>query len=309
MSTGLENRVALITGGANGLGREHALLFASLGAKIVVNDLGGASDGTGADTSAAQAVADEIVAAGGEAVANTDSVSSFEGAKAMVDTAVEAFGNLHVVVNNAGILRDRMLVSMSEAEFDAVIAVHLKGTFNVTRHAAELWRERHKAGDTAARNIVNTSSGAGLHGNVGQTNYAAAKAGIAAMTIVNAMELERYGVKANCIAPVARTRLTLQTPGMGQMMDNPIFDPDNISPLVAALASADCPFNGQAFSVYGGAVGIYAGWSIAEEVIAEGGAVNGKWTVDQLTAAMDSLPRKPQVNDQMSAVMKAAMGG
>jgi len=309
MSSGLENRVALITGGANGLGREHALLFASLGAKVVVNDLGGATDGSGADTSAAQLVADEIVAAGGEAVANTDSVSSFEGAKAMVDTAVEAFGNLHVVVNNAGILRDRMLVSMSEAEFDAVVGVHLKGTFNVTRHAAELWRERHKSGDTSRRNIVNTSSGAGLHGNVGQTNYAAAKAGIAAMTIVNAMELERYGVAANCIAPVARTRLTLQTPGMGQMMENPIFDPDNISPLVAVLASADCRFNGQVFSVYGGAVGIYSGWSIADEVVADGGAVHGKWNVEQLTAAMANLPTKVQVNDQMSAVMTSSASG
>ena len=308
MSSGLENRVAVITGGANGIGREHALLFASLGAKIVVNDLGGGTDGSGADTSAAQLVADEIIAAGGEAVASTDSVSSFDGAKRIIDTALEAFGDLHVVVNNAGILRDRMLVSMSEQEFDDVVAVHLKGTFNVTRHAADVWRERHKAGDAAPRNIVNTSSGAGLHGNAGQTNYAAAKAGIAAMTIVNALELERYNVKANCIAPVARTRLTLQTPGMSSAMDNPIFDPDNISPLVAVLASADCPFNGQVFSAYGGAVGIYAGWSIAEEVVADGGAATGKWTVDDLTAAMDKLPRAVEVNHQLAALMKASTG-
>jgi NAD(P)-dependent dehydrogenase (short-subunit alcohol dehydrogenase family) len=302
----LENRVCIITGGANGLGREHALLFASLGAKVVVNDLGGSSDGSGADTSAAQAVADEIVAAGGEAVASTDSVSSFEGAKRIVDTAVEAFGDLHVVVNNAGILRDRMLVSMSEQEFDDVIGVHLKGTFNVTRHAADVWRARHKAGDAAPRNVVNTSSGAGLHGNVGQTNYAAAKAGIAAMTVVHGAELERYNVKANCIAPVARTRLTMQTPGGSELMDTAMFDPGNVSPLVAVLASADCPFNGQVFSVYGGSVGIYGGWHIAQEVVAEGGAVSGKWTVADLAAAMADLPTKVEVNTQMHAVMQAA---
>ena len=209
----LQDRVAIITGAGRGLGREHALLFASLGAKVVVNDLGGAVDGSGSDISAAQSVVDEITAAGGQAVANTDSVSSFDGAKAMVDQAVSSFGDLHVVVNNAGILRDRMLVSMSEEEFDAVIAVHLKGTFNLTKHAAGYWREAAKEGTITDRAIVNTSSGAGLHGNVGQTNYSAAKAGIAAMTVVNAMELNRYGVRANCIAPVARTRLTLQTPG------------------------------------------------------------------------------------------------
>ena len=213
----LQDRVAIITGGGRGIGREHALLFGSLGAKVVVNDLGGAVDGSGSDVSAAQSVADEIVAAGGQAVANTDSVSSFEGAKAMVDQAVSTFGDLHVVVNNAGILRDRMLVSMSEQEFDDVIAVHLKGTFNVTRHAAEVWREAAKAGTVGDRAIVNTSSGAGLHGNVGQTNYSAAKAGIAAMTIVNAMELNRYGVRANCIAPVARTRLDAADAGHGRV--------------------------------------------------------------------------------------------
>jgi NAD(P)-dependent dehydrogenase (short-subunit alcohol dehydrogenase family) len=300
----LENRVAIITGGGRGIGREHALLFASLGAKLVINDLGGATDGSGADTSAAQAVADEIIALGGEAVASTDSVADFNGGKAIVAKAVEAFGDLHVVVNNAGILRDRMLVSMSEQEFDDVIAVHLKGTFNVTRHASEHWREKAKTGDTGDRAIVNTSSGAGLHGNVGQTNYAAAKAGIAAMTIVHAMELKRYGVRANCIAPIARTRLTLQTPGLGEGMANTVFDPENISPLVAYLASEACPFSGQAFSVYGGSVGIYAGWSIAEEVTTE-----GRWEVDQLAKAMDALPRHVKVNSQMQAMAKAMGAG
>jgi NAD(P)-dependent dehydrogenase (short-subunit alcohol dehydrogenase family) len=293
----LQDRVAIITGGGRGLGREHALLFGSLGAKVVVNDLGGAIDGSGSDTSAAQAVADEITAAGGQAVANTDSVSSFTGAKAMVDQAVSSFGDLHVVVNNAGILRDRMLVSMSEQEFDDVIAVHLKGTFNVTRHAADYWREQAKAGTVTDRALVNTSSGAGLHGNVGQTNYAAAKAGIAAMTVVNAMELNRYGVRANCIAPVARTRLTLETPGMGESMQQHLFDPENVSPLVAVLAAETCPFNGQVFSVYGGSVGIYAGWSIAETV-----ETDDRWTVESLAAAMDKLPRTVEVNNQIAAI-------
>jgi NAD(P)-dependent dehydrogenase (short-subunit alcohol dehydrogenase family) len=301
---GLEGRVAVITGAGRGIGREHALLFASLGARLVINDLGGGTDGSGADISAAQSVADEIVAAGGEAVANTDSVSSFAGAKAIVDTAVEAFGDLHVVVNNAGILRDRMLVSMTEDEFDLVVAVHLKGTFNVSHHAASHWRDQAKAGATAARAIVNTSSGAGLHGNVGQTNYAAAKAGIAAMTIVAAQELERYGVKVNCIAPVARTRLTLQTPGMSDVMEARIFDPENVSPLVACLAAEECPFNGQVFSVYGGTVGIYAGWSIAEEVTTE-----DRWTFEALQQAMGELPRTVPVNSQMEALARAAAGG
>jgi NAD(P)-dependent dehydrogenase (short-subunit alcohol dehydrogenase family) len=297
--TMLQDRVAIITGAGRGIGREHALLFSSLGAKVVVNDLGGAVDGSGADISAAQSVVDEITAAGGQAVANTDSVSSFDGAKAMVDQAVSAFGDLHVVVNNAGILRDRMLVSMSEQEFDDVIAVHLKGTFNLTRHAADVWRDAAKTGTITDRAIVNTSSGAGLHGNVGQTNYSAAKAGIAMMTVVNAMELQRYGVRANCIAPVARTRLTMQTPGMGEAMQQHLFDPENVSPLVAVLASEECPFNGQVFSVYGGSVGIYAGWSIAESV-----DTDDRWTAETLATAMDTLPRTVEVNSQIAELGK-----
>jgi NAD(P)-dependent dehydrogenase (short-subunit alcohol dehydrogenase family) len=295
----LQGRVAIITGAGRGIGREHALLFASLGAKVVVNDLGGAIDGSGADVSAAQTVVDEITAAGGDAVASTDSVSSFAGAKSIVDQALDTFGDLHVVVNNAGILRDRMLVSMSEQDFDDVIAVHLKGTFNVTWHAAGAWREAAKAGTITDRAIVNTSSGAGLHGNVGQTNYSAAKAGIAAMTVVNAMELNRYGVRANCIAPVARTRLTLQTPGFGESMGGHVFDPENVSPLVAVLASETCPFNGQVFSVYGGSVGIYAGWSIADQVETE-----DRWTAETLGAAMEKLPRTVEVNSQMAELAK-----
>jgi NAD(P)-dependent dehydrogenase (short-subunit alcohol dehydrogenase family) len=297
----LEGRVAIVTGGGRGIGREHALLFAAEGAKVVVNDLGGAGDGSGADASAAQAVVDEIVAAGGEAVANTDSVASFDAAKAMVQQAVDTFGDLHVIVNNAGILRDRMLVSMSEDDFDAVIAVHLKGTFNLTRHAADYWREQAKTGAEVDRAIVNTSSGAGLHGNVGQTNYVAAKAGIAAMTIVNGAELKRYHVRANCIAPIARTRLTLATPGIGEVMDKPQFAPERVSPLVAYLATADCPFTGQVFSVYGNGVGIYQGWSIAEDI-----DTRDITSVAELAVAMDKLPRHVKVRNQNAMLFGGA---
>ena len=290
-----DGRVAIVTGGGRGIGREHALLLASEGAAVVVNDLGGAGDGSGADVTAAQAVVVEIVAAGGAAVANTDSVSSFDGAREMVAQAVDVFGDLHVVVNNAGILRDRMLVSMTEDDFDAVVAVHLKGTFNVTHHAAAYWRDQAKLGREVDRAIVNTSSGAGLHGNVGQTNYVAAKAGIAAMTIVNAAELRRYHVRANCIAPIARTRLTMATPGIGDVMDQPQFDPERISPLVAYLATAECPFSGQVFSVYGGGIGIYQGWSIAEDI-----SIDDVDTLDALAAAMDKLPRRVKVRNQNS---------
>ena len=297
----LEGRVCVITGAGNGIGRHHALLFAREGAHVVVNDVGGQGDGTGSDATAAQRVVDEILAAGGTAVASTDSVTSWDGARRIVDTAVDTFGDLHVVVNNAGILRDRTIVNMTEDDFDAVVAVHLKGTLNVTRWAASYWRDRTKAGETADRAIVNTSSAAGLHGSAGQANYAAAKAGIAAMTIVAGRELPRYGARANCIAPVARTRLTTGLPAIGELMDKPMFDPEHVSPLVAALAAADCPFNGQVFSVMGASVGIYAGWSIAEEVDQE-----GRWTVAELIRAMDKLPRHIKVNTQLAKLAEAS---
>lgn len=290
----LEDRVCLITGAGRGIGREHALLFAHLGAKVIVNDLGGSTDGSGEDTSAAQSVVDEITAAGGDAIASTHSVTNFDDAEKMIAEAVDAFGDLHVVVNNAGILRDRMLVSMSEKEFDDVIDVHVKGTFNVSRHAAGYWRASSKEGSGAQRAIVNTSSGAGLHGNVGQTNYSAAKAAIAALTLTHAKELARYGVRVNCIAPVARTRLTMQTPGLRDAMAADVFDPTHISPLVAYLASSSAGFTGQVFSILGGSIGLYAGWSIAEEVRQD------SWTPFDLAAALEKLPRHVPVNDQMS---------
>ena len=217
----LDGRVAIITGAGRGIGREHAILFAAEGAKVVVNDLGGAADGTGGDVSPAQQVVDEIHGMGGEAVANGDSVSSWEGAQRLINAAIEAFGDLDILVNNAGILRDRVVVNMTEDEWDAVIDVHLKGHFAPTRWAAAYWREQHKAGVTKPRNIVHTSSTSGLLANPGQANYGAAKSGIATMSQICAKELVRYGVKSNCIAPAARTRLTLATPGLGDMIQAP----------------------------------------------------------------------------------------
>jgi NAD(P)-dependent dehydrogenase (short-subunit alcohol dehydrogenase family) len=291
----LEGRVAIITGAGRGLGREHALLFAAEGAKVVVNDLGGAIDGSGSDVTPAQQVADEIKAAGGEAIANTDDVADWEGARRLVDQAIETFGDLHVLVNNAGILRDRTLVNMTEQEWDDVTRVHLKGHFCPTRWAAGHWRARAKAGHTVNAAVVNTSSGSGLHGNAGQTNYAAAKAGIAAMSVVAARELGRYGVRVNAIAPLARTRLMATVAGMGDRMGQPhdpgefdVWGPGNISPLVAYLATADCPFTGQVFSVHGGSVGLYQGWTVARR--AEQGQ---RWEIGELRAALEDFPPGP----------------
>ncbi|MPY91622.1 MAG: SDR family NAD(P)-dependent oxidoreductase [Acidimicrobiia bacterium] len=289
----LDGRVVIITGAGRGIGREHALLMASEGAKVVVNDLGGNIDGSGSDVGPAQEVVDEIKAMGGAAVANTDSVTDWEGGQRLVNTAVEAFGDLHVLVNNAGILRDRVLVNMTEQEWDAVAAVHLKGHFVPSRWAAAYWREKSKElGEPLKASIVNTASGAML-GNPGQTNYTAAKAGIAAMTFVEAQELSRYGVRSNCLAPVARTRLTLQTPGLGDVVKAPddpaqfdLYDPANVSPLVAYLATEDCPFNGGVFHVGGNEVGLYGGFSLSEEKII---ATDGRWTVDGLQQKAERL--------------------
>jgi NAD(P)-dependent dehydrogenase (short-subunit alcohol dehydrogenase family) len=285
----LDGRVAIITGAGRGIGREHALLFASEGAKVVVNDLGGNPDGTGKDVSAAQQVADEIIALGGEAVANTDSVSDWEGGQRLVNTAIEAFGGLDVLVNNAGILRDRVLVNMSEEEWDAVVSVHLKGHFVPTRWAAAYWRERFKeTGEPVNANIVHTSSTSGLIGNAGQTNYGAAKAGIGAFSIICAQELARYGVRSNCIAPAARTRLTEATPGLGDIVKPPeddakfdVWDPANVSPVVAYLSTTACPFNGKTFFVQGGSVKMMEPWRMGEGIDRD-----GRWSVGELSEAM-----------------------
>ena len=291
MSRLCEGRVAIVTGAGRGIGREHALSLARHGAKVVVNDLGGNVDGSGGDVSPAQQVVEEIKAMGGEAVVNGDDVSSWTGAQTLVNQAIETFGDLNIVVNNAGILRDRVLVNMTEEEWDAVIKVHLKGTFAPARWAAAYWREQTKAGVNKPRNLVHTSSTSGLLANPGQTNYGAAKSGIATFSQICAKELVRYGVKSNCIAPAARTRLTLATPGLGDMIREPenpgafdVWDPANISPLVAYLASVECAFNGETFFVQGGSVQRFRSWEMAEGVERE-----DRWTVAELTAALAKL--------------------
>ncbi len=295
----LDGRVAIITGAGRGIGREHALLFAAEGARVLVNDLGGANDGTGNDLTPAQQVVDEIAAMGGEAAANYDNVADWEGSQRMINQAVETFGDLDILVNNAGILRDRVLVNMTEAEWDAVVAVHMKGHFAPTRWAAAYWREQHKAGITKPRNLVHTSSTSGLFSNPGQANYGAAKSGIATFSQICAKELVRYNVKSNTIAPAARTRLTLATPGLGEILAAKegtfdMWDPANISPLVAYLASADCKFSGETFFVQGGKVQRVQSWTFVEAV-----EQNDRWTVADLTAALASLDVKP--NERFSA--------
>lgn len=257
-----EDRVAIVTGSGRGIGREHALSLAKHGAKVVVNDLGGGVDGSGGDASPAQQVVDEIKAMGGQAVANNDSVSSFEGAQRLINTAIETFGKLDVVVNNAGILRDRMLANMTEEEWDAVINVHLKGTFAPSHWAAAYWRDENKAGKPVNGRIINTTSVSGIYGNPGQTNYGAAKAGIAAFTQIAALELARYGVTVNAVAPVALTRMT---EGLGPAPETDeereMRSPKWIAPIVTWLASEESAgVTGRVFEASGQTLAIAEGW-------------------------------------------------
>ena len=257
-----EGRVAIITGAGRGIGREHALLLAHHGAKIVVNDLGGSMDGEGNDQGPAHDVVAEIKAMGGEDIANGDDISDWDGAERLVRSAIDTFGGLDILINNAGILRDRMLTNMSEAEWDAVIKVHLKGTFAPARHAAAYWRERSKAGETNDARIINTSSPSGIYGNVGQTNYGAAKAGIASFTIIAAKELGRYGVTVNAIAPAALTRMT-EGLGMGNASEEikEQMSPAHIAPIVCWLASPDAAHvTGRVFDVTGRMISVSEGW-------------------------------------------------
>ncbi|PRX51226.1 NAD(P)-dependent dehydrogenase (short-subunit alcohol dehydrogenase family) [Prauserella shujinwangii] len=264
MSGIVDGRVVIVTGAGRGIGRAHALAFAREGARVVVNDIGAALDGSGNSGGPAQAVVAEIEAAGGKAVASTDDVADWAGAERLVRTAVETFGGLDVLVNNAGFLRDRMLVNLAEEEWDAVLRVHLKGHFAPLRHAAAYWRGEAKAGRTPDARVINTSSGAGLLGSVGQGNYTAAKAGIAGLTTVAAAELARYGVTVNAIAPAARTRMTERTFADDMAAPEDGFDamaPENVSPLVVWLGSTgSAAVTGRVFEVDGGRVCLMDGW-------------------------------------------------
>jgi NAD(P)-dependent dehydrogenase (short-subunit alcohol dehydrogenase family) len=274
----LDGRIAIITGAGRGIGREYALLFAAEGAKVV-------------DVSAAQQVVDEITAMGGEAVANHDDVTDWDGGKRLIDTAIESYGDLHILVNNAGILRDRVLINMTEAEWDAVIHVHLKGHFVPTRHAAAYWREQTKAGKEVKASVINTSSTSGLLGNPGQTNYGAAKAGIAAFTTIAATELARYGVRVNAITPNARTRMTEETPGLADIVSAPTdaatfdaWDPANIAPLVAYLGTESCPATGKVYYILGGQIRLFQPWTLTDTL-----EKDDRWTVAELQAEMHKL--------------------
>jgi NAD(P)-dependent dehydrogenase (short-subunit alcohol dehydrogenase family) len=272
----LDGKVAVVTGAGRGVGRGEAIALADHGAKVVVNDLGGSVTGEGGDKSAADEVVDAILGRGGEAVANYESVADFDGAKRIVESAVDAFGRLDVLVNNAGILRDKMIFTMSESEFDSVIAVHLKGTWNTMHHASAYWREQSKAGDQPRASIVNTVSSAGLQGQASQSNYGAAKAGIAAMTIIASLELARYGVRANCIGPGGFTRMVgqamadIEVKNSEEYTEFNAMNPGNSAPGVVWLASDDSiPVTGQVLRVVGNNLALYRPWELGEQFLSK----------------------------------------
>jgi NAD(P)-dependent dehydrogenase (short-subunit alcohol dehydrogenase family) len=300
-----EGRIAIVTGAGRGIGRSHALEFAAQGAKVVVNDLGAGVDGSGADTGPAAEVVAAIKDMGGEAIANGDDVSDFEGAKRLIDSAISTFGGLDVLVNNAGILRDRMLINMTPEEWDAVIRVHLRGTYAPSHHAAAYWRERAKGGETNDARIINTSSSSGIYGNAGQANYGAAKAGIAAFTIIAAMELGRYGVTVNAIAPGALTRMT-ENLGGGNRPEVKAgeFDsrsPDNVAPLVVWLASKESAgITGRVFNVAGGRISVAEGWHAGPGV-----DKGDRWDPAELGKVVPDLVAKAAPNATMGGTRPA----
>jgi NAD(P)-dependent dehydrogenase (short-subunit alcohol dehydrogenase family) len=303
----LDGKVAVITGAGRGIGRGEALLFAREGARVVVNDLGGEWDGTGGDPRPAAQVVEEIAASGGEAVAHFEDVSEEPGATSLLRLALDTWGQLDVVVNNAGILRDRMVFNMSVDEWDAVIKVHLRGHFLVTRAACAHWRERSKAGEAVSGRIVNTSSTSGILGMAGQSNYGAAKAGIAAFTYIVAMEMQRFGVTVNAIAPGARTRMTEKTFGDLRTPEGQ-FDPlapENIAPLVAYLAGDEAAhITGQVFGITGGMVQLYQGWTPVAEL-----AKDGRWEPDELVTRMSELfGDRPTVYQPTRSVLRQITG-
>ena len=291
----LEGRVALITGAGRGMGREHARRFAAEGASLVVNDSGTGRDGVGGDPAVAATVVAELEAQGAEAVASRDDVTTLAGAEHAVDLALERWGRLDALVNNAGILRDRMFVNMTEDDWDTVVAGHLRSTFCATRVAAAHWRDRSKGGEAVEAAVVNVSSTSGLFGSVGQSNYGAAKAGIAAMTVILAQELGRYGVRVNAIVPVARTRMTEEVAGIADVVRAPddaaafdTYHPANVSPLVAWLASGSCPASGRVLYVRGGEIRVLEGWHVARTL-----EQDGPWTVDAVAAGLADLGPTP----------------
>ncbi|HLN17188.1 MAG TPA: SDR family oxidoreductase [Acidimicrobiales bacterium] len=284
----LDGKVAIITGAGRGIGREEALLFGSEGASVVVNDIGGSVSGEGGDRTPAQEVVDAITSAGGTGMVNSDDISSWSGAKSLINQAVDTYGSLDILVNNAGILRDKMSFNMDESDWDDVLRVHLKGHFTCSHFAAVYWRNKSKTGEPTSGRIVNTSSEAGLFGNAGQANYAAAKGGIASLTIVLARELQRYGVTANAIAPRARTRMTEDL--FGAMAAKPaegfdVWDPKNIANLVGFLVSDEAAdVTGQVFVVVGGDIWAMGGWHPVGELHRD-----HEWTPQDLIAAKGEL--------------------
>ncbi|WP_420432495.1 SDR family oxidoreductase [Candidatus Poriferisocius sp.] len=297
MSRLCEGRVAVITGAGRGIGREYALMLAQHGAKVVVNDLGADPDGRGGDAGPAGEVVEEIRAMGGEAVVNGADVSDFDAARDMIHQAIDTFGTLDILINNAGILRDRMVFSMSEADWDAVVQVHLKGTFAPVHHAAAWWREQTKAGQSFQARIINTASPSGIFGNVGQTNYGAAKAGIAAFTVISAMELVRYGVTVNCIAPSALTRLTAPLMGGDDISEEfqETMSPTWIAPIVTWLCSPEAAnVTGRVWVVGNGRLGIAEGWALGPNVPLES---QDPTTLQPVVA---DLMAKAQLNADMS---------
>jgi NAD(P)-dependent dehydrogenase (short-subunit alcohol dehydrogenase family) len=287
----LDGRIAIVTGAGRGLGREHALLMAAEGAAVVVNDFGTELDGSGSDPAVAQAVVDEIRAAGGTAIADTADVATWDGAEALVRKAVDELGGLDVLVAIAGNVRDRIMVTMSEQDWDDVTRTHLKGTFAPIRHAAAYWRERTKAGEPVDASIITTSSTSGLLGQAGQSNYGAAKAGIAAFTSIIAQEVPRVGARANCVVPAARTRMTLGTPSLADTVAEPSdpsqFDgwhPACVSPLVVLLAKAGGTINGETFFARGGIVQRFENWKRTTKLERD-----ERWTVDELEREISAL--------------------
>ncbi len=307
----LEGKVAIVTGAGRGIGRGEALLLAREGAKVVVNDVGGGFDGAGQHHGPADEVVKEIREMGGEAVPSYESVVDFQAAKRIIETAIENFGKLDILVNNAGILRDKMVFNMTEEEWDSVINVHLKGTFNCTRHACAYWRQQHKAGAPVAGRIINTVSDAGLLYNPGQSNYGAAKAGIAAFTIIVAKEMARYNVTSNAVVPIARTRLTTDaTPSLAPLMSTPeemkekfgfdILAPENIAPLVVYLASDDAAdITGKVIRLVGGTMWVLDSWRSVQKV-----SKNERWIPQELGVKLKEMIKKMPEPETLEGIFR-----